>query len=63
MARHALTGAQSFDLLRRASQRRNEKLHDLALEVVATGQLDLPAGVTINGTDGRVPGPSRLRDL
>ncbi len=63
MARHALTGAQSFDLLRRASQRRNEKLHDLALEVVATGQLDLPAGVTINGADGRVPGPSRLRDL
>jgi hypothetical protein len=61
MARHSLTAEQSFDLLRRVSQRRNQKLRYLALDVIATGQLDLPAGVTINGTDGRVPAPSTAR--
>lgn len=40
MARHKLTGDDAFDLLRVASQRRNEKLRVIAEEVVATGELE-----------------------
>jgi hypothetical protein len=62
MARHNLTADQSFDLLRRVSQRRNQKLRELALDVIATGQLDLPPGVAVRGGGGRdVPGPPPVR--
>jgi hypothetical protein len=54
MARHSLTGEQGFALLRRVSQRRNQKLRDVALDVVRTGQLELACGVTLTDTDGRV---------
>jgi GAF domain-containing protein len=39
MNAHRLTKDQAFDLLRVASQHRHRKLHDLADEVVLTGQL------------------------
>jgi GAF domain-containing protein len=39
MNAHRLTKDQAFDLLRVASQHRHRKLHDLAAEVVLTGQL------------------------
>jgi GAF domain-containing protein len=37
MAREALSPEQAFDVLRRASQRTNRKLHDVAREVVSRG--------------------------
>lgn len=40
MARHKLTSDDAFELLRRASQSRNQKLRDVAQDVVATGQLE-----------------------
>jgi hypothetical protein len=43
MARHQLTRAQAFDLLRVASQHTNRKLADIAVEVTDAGTLDLPA--------------------
>lgn len=58
MARQTMTVDQSFDLLRRVSQRLNRKLRDVALDVTQTGQLDLPAGVTVGGIGGRLPGPT-----
>jgi GAF domain-containing protein len=41
MARHGLTADQAFDELRRASQRRNLKLRDIADTVAHTGDLPL----------------------
>jgi GAF domain-containing protein len=38
MARHAITADAAFDQLRRASQRRNVKLRDVADEVALTGE-------------------------
>jgi len=58
MARHTLTVDQSFDLLRRVSQRLNRKLREVALDVTRAGELDLPAGVTVTGIGGRLPGPT-----
>ena len=40
MARYKVTRNQAFDMLRTASQRNNRKLHDLAIDVVDTGELD-----------------------
>lgn len=40
MCRHTVTEAEAFDLLRRASQNTNRKLHELADEVVLTGHLE-----------------------
>lgn len=42
MARLQLTDEQAFDLLRRTSQNRNRKLHELADEVILTGELPQP---------------------
>jgi GAF domain-containing protein len=39
MARHGLSAEQAFDELRRASQRRNVKLRDIADAVAQTGEL------------------------
>jgi GAF domain-containing protein len=39
MNAHRLTKDQAFDLLRVASQRRHRKVHELASEVVLTGEL------------------------
>ncbi|MBC9824139.1 GAF and ANTAR domain-containing protein [Terrabacter sp. MAHUQ-38] len=41
MAQHKLTRDQAFDLLRIASQNTNRKLHDVALDVVDTGVVDV----------------------
>ncbi|HEY0167042.1 MAG TPA: ANTAR domain-containing protein [Jatrophihabitans sp.] len=46
MANHKLTSEAAFDLLRRVSQHSNRKMHDLAIDVIDTGALTLPAGVT-----------------
>jgi len=46
MANHKLTSDDAFDLLRRVSQRSHRKVHDLALEVIDTRMLELPAGHT-----------------
>jgi hypothetical protein len=40
-----VTRDDAFDLLRIASQRRQQKLRDIAMEVAETGQLDAPAAV------------------
>ena len=42
MATHKITEQQAFDALRLASQHSHRKLHDIAFEVVDTGQLALP---------------------
>jgi len=47
MSQHKLTREQSFDLLRIASQNTNRKLHDVALDVIDTGAVD----VTPHGRD------------
>ncbi|KRF41983.1 hypothetical protein ASH01_18080 [Terrabacter sp. Soil811] len=41
VAQHKLTRDQAFDLLRIASQNTNRKLHDVALDVIDTGALDV----------------------
>ena len=41
MGQHRLTRDQSFDLLRIASQNTNRKLHDVALDVIDTGTVDV----------------------
>ena len=41
MAQHKVTRDQAFDLLRIASQNTNRKLHDVALEVIDTGTVDV----------------------
>lgn len=41
MGQHRLTRAQSFDLLRIASQNTNRKLHEVALDVIDTGVIDV----------------------
>lgn len=41
MGQHKLTREQSFDLLRIASQNTNRKLHDVALDVIDTGAVDV----------------------
>ena len=46
MAGHKLTSERAFDLLRRVSQHSHRKLHDIALDVIDTGALELPAGLT-----------------
>ncbi|CCG02632.1 ANTAR domain-containing protein [Blastococcus saxobsidens] len=46
MASLKITEDQAFDLLRTASSRRNEKLRDIAEEVLLTGELGtVPSGV------------------
>jgi GAF domain-containing protein len=42
MATHKITEQQAFDALRLASQHSHRKLHEIAFEVVETGQLVLP---------------------
>ena len=49
MVNHKITEDQAFDLLRIASQHTHRKLRDLASEVVATGHLELPSGLTRRG--------------
>ncbi|MCW2539540.1 MAG: hypothetical protein JWN95_1265 [Frankiales bacterium] len=44
MANHKVTEQQAFDLLRIASQHTHRKLYDIAIDVVETGQLELPDG-------------------
>lgn len=46
MAGHKLTSDHAFDLLRRVSQHSHRKLHHIALDVIDTGALELPAGLT-----------------
>lgn len=46
MTGHKLTSDHAFDLLRRVSQHSHRKLHDIALDVIDTGVLELPAGLT-----------------
>ena len=47
IAQHKLTRDQAFDLLRIASQNTNRKLHDVALDVIETGAVDVtPHGRT-----------------
>lgn len=47
MAQYKLTREQAFDLLRIASQNTNRKLHDVALDVIDTGVVDVtPHGRT-----------------
>ncbi len=41
MGQHKLTREQSFDLLRIASQNANRKLHEVALDVIDTGAVDV----------------------
>lgn len=41
VAQHRLTRDQAFDLLRIASQNTNRKLHDVALDVIDTGAVDV----------------------
>lgn len=41
IAQHRLTRDQAFDLLRIASQNTNRKLHDVALDVIETGAIDV----------------------
>ncbi len=41
MGQHKLTRDQAFDLLRIASQNTNRKLHDVALDVIDTGAVDV----------------------
>jgi ANTAR domain len=48
MAGYKLTDDQAFDLLRRVSQQRHRKIHDLALDVIDTGMIELPAGITVH---------------
>jgi AmiR/NasT family two-component response regulator len=43
MHQRKITETEGFDLLRRASQRTNRKLRDIADEVVTTGTLPLIA--------------------
>ena len=39
MTRHQVTAEQAFELLREQSQVRNQKLHDIAEDVIYTGRL------------------------
>jgi len=41
MGQHKLTREQAFDLLRIASQNANRKLHEVALDVIDTGAVDV----------------------
>jgi len=41
IAQHKLTREQAFDLLRIASQNTNRKLHDVALDVIDTGAVEI----------------------
>ncbi len=56
MATHKLTGGQAFDLLREVSQHSHRKIRELALDVIDTGAIELPAGVTLTGRPLSVPG-------
>ncbi len=51
MSSQLVTVDEAFTLLRIASQNSNRKIHDIALEVVATGTLDVPGPK--GGTSGR----------
>lgn len=58
MARHLVTSAQAFELLREASQKLNRKLRDIAAEVTETGSLPTPSGSAEQpATDTQVTGP------
>jgi hypothetical protein len=46
MASHKVTSDTAFDLLRRASQYSHRKLHDIALNVIETGTIELPTSST-----------------
>ena len=39
MSHHKVTQDEAFQMLRRASQDQNHKLHDIALDVLQTGEL------------------------
>ena len=39
MSRHLVTQDEAFQLLRRASQDQNRKLHNMAQDVIQTGEL------------------------
>jgi hypothetical protein len=55
VAQHKVTRDQAFDLLRIASQNRNRKLHEVALEVIETGTVDVTP-------HGRTAGPTSPTD-
>jgi hypothetical protein len=57
MASRKLTSDHAFDLLRQVSQHSHRKLHDLALEVIDTGTVELPTGFT------RMPPPASPRNV
>ncbi|HEX8092787.1 ANTAR domain-containing protein [Jatrophihabitans sp.] len=46
MASRKLTSDRAFDVLREASQHGHRKLRDIASEVIDTGTIELPVGVT-----------------
>ena len=56
MVNHQFTDEQAFDLLSRVSQRRNRKLHEIALDVARAGAIDLPPGVALTEPDNAKPG-------
>jgi GAF domain-containing protein len=49
MARQGCTSDESFDILRRASQRTNRKLRDIAVELVETTEHSLARGGSVGG--------------
>jgi hypothetical protein len=42
MTKHLVTQQQAFDLLQMASQRTHRRLHDIAIDVIESGELKLP---------------------
>jgi GAF domain-containing protein len=62
--RFGITGDQAFMLLARASQHENRKLHEIAAELVATGQLPSPRSAStrssIETPNEALPRPTRL---
>jgi hypothetical protein len=64
MASRMLTSEGAFDYLRHISQHTHRKLHDLALELVETGTIELPTNVipmpiSADAPQRRSPGPGR----
>ena len=51
MSRYGITDEQAFTLLRQASNHRNERLRDIAEEVIMTGWLDGVPETTAGGSD------------
>lgn len=63
MERYKLSSTQAFDLVRRMSQFSHLKLRDVADNIVATGEVVLPAGVPVvrPATKLAVPAPPKPR--